>query len=65
MAQFAATTTNTIRSSFCADGVRGGAHLFLVDLGNKFQVSTRYERLGSRQKIEDAIALFERALVGA
>lgn len=53
-----------IRSSFCAEGVRGGTRLFLVEDGPTFLVSTRFQIVGRRKRIEDAIALFESTLVG-
>lgn len=58
-------STNTIRSSFCADGVRAGTRLFLLDTGGKFLVATRFQNIGYRKGLDAALALFERALVGA
>jgi hypothetical protein len=55
---------NIIRSTFCAEGVRGGARLFLIDEGNGFLVATRWQNVGRRKRLEDAIALFERTVVG-
>jgi len=60
MAQF----NNVIRSTFCADGVRGGTRLFLVQDGASFLVATRFQTVGRRKAIENAIALFERAAIG-
>ena len=65
MAQSPITSTNTIRSSFCAEGVRSGTRLFLIDLGGKFMVATRFQAIGVRKSLQAATALFERALVGA
>ena len=65
MAQFPATDTNTIRSSFCASNVMAGTRLFLIDLGTKFMVTTRFQVIGTRKNLEAATALFERTLLGA
>jgi hypothetical protein len=54
-----------IRSGFCAEGVRGGTRLFLVEDNGRFLVASRFQNIGRRAKLADAIALFERALVGA
>jgi hypothetical protein len=54
-----------IRSAFCAQGVRGGTRLFLVEDNGRFLVASRFQNIGRRAKLADAIALFERALVGA
>lgn len=54
---------NAIRTSFCADGVRAGTRLFLLDVGGKFLVATRFQNIGYRKNLDAAIALFERALV--
>lgn len=53
-----------IRQSFCAAGVRGGTKLFLIQEAGKFLVATRFQNVGRRKQIGDAIALFERTLVG-
>jgi hypothetical protein len=58
-------STNTIRSSFCADGVRAGTRVFLLDMGDKFLVASRFQNIGYRKGLDSAIALFERTLVGA
>jgi hypothetical protein len=56
---------NIIRSGFCAEGVRGGTRLFIYDLGGKFLVASRFQNIGYRKHLADAIALYERALMGA
>lgn len=53
-----------LRSGFCAEGVRNGTKLFIFDEGNKFLVATRWQNVGRRKRLEDAIDLFERTLVG-
>lgn len=53
-----------IRSSNCAEGVLGGTKLFLYDEGGKFLVATRFQNIGRRKLLEDAITLFERTLAG-
>lgn len=54
-----------VRSSFCADDVRGGTRLLLVEDNGRFLIATRFQTVGRRKRIEDAIALFERTLIGA
>lgn len=54
-----------IRSSNCAEGVRGGARIFLYDMGGKFLVASRWQNIGYRKDLTAAIALFERTLAGA
>ena len=53
-----------IRSSFCADGVRGGTRLFLIEDGSSFLVTTKFQIVGRRADITKAISLFENALIG-
>jgi hypothetical protein len=53
-----------IRSSFCALDVMGGTRLGLFEDGDKFLVASRFQNIGRRKRIEDAIALFERTLIG-
>ena len=56
--------TNSIRSTFCADGVRGGTRLFLIQDGASYLVTTRFQIVGRRKDIGRAIALFERTAIG-
>jgi hypothetical protein len=56
--------TNTIRSSFCAEGVRGGTRLFLIEDGSSFLVTTKFQIVGRRADITKALSLFESTLVG-
>lgn len=58
------TEPTVIRSSFCAEGVRSGTRLFLYDEGDMFLDATRFQNIGRRERLEDAIALFERTLTG-
>lgn len=53
-----------IRSSNCAEGILGGTKLFLYDEGGKFLIATRFQNIGRRKRLEDAVALFERTLTG-
>lgn len=62
--QMTKITLPIIRSSFCANGVRSGTRLFVYDCGNKFLVASNFQNVGYRRKIEDALALFERTLLG-
>jgi hypothetical protein len=64
MAGFEDSPEQIIRSSFCVPDVMAGTKLFLIDEGSKFLVATRFQNIGRRKRIEDAIALFERTLVG-
>lgn len=64
MAKGNITDLPIIRSSFCAEGVLGGTNLFLAEDGHFFLVSTRFQIIGRRRRIEDAISLFERTLSG-
>jgi len=59
-----ATAATPIRSSFCADGVRSGVRLFLIEDGAFFLVASKFQIVGRRKGINEAIALFERALAG-
>ena len=52
-----------IRSGFCAENVRSGTRLFVYDCGGKFLVASKFQIIGYRAHIEDALALFERTLV--
>lgn len=67
MATFTETfpSSSIIRSSFCAANVMAGTRLFLIDLGSKFMVTTRFQIIGTRKNLEAATALFERTLLGA
>ena len=56
--------SNAIRSAFCAEGVRSGTRLFLIEDGAAFLVTTRFQIIGRRKALNDAIALFERTLIG-
>lgn len=63
--QVAITTTNTLRSSFTQESSQFAGHkLFLIELGDKFMVCTRFQWVGRRQSLTEATALFERTLVG-
>lgn len=55
---------NIIRSTFCAEGVRGGTRLFLTDEGKSFLISTNFQIVGRRKRLVDAIALFEATAMG-
>jgi hypothetical protein len=60
------SASNTLRSSFTQESSRFAGHkLFLIDIGDKFMVCTRFQWVGRRKSLSDAIALFERTLVGA
>lgn len=56
--------SNALRSAFCAEGVRSGTRLFIIQDGNSFLVTTRFQIVGRRKSINAAIALFERTLLG-
>lgn len=60
---WATAQSSIIRSGFCAEDVLGGTRLFLFDEGGRFLVATRFQNIGRRNKIEDAIALFENTLL--
>ena len=65
MASFDETfSSSIIRSSFCASNIMAGTRLYLINDNNKFLVSTRFQIIGRRKRLNDAIALFERTLVG-
>lgn len=55
---------NIIRSSFCAEGVRGGTRLFLIEDGSSFLITTKFQIVGRRADINKAISLFESTLAG-
>ena len=59
------TDLPVIRSAFCAEGVRNGTRLFLVEDNGRFLVASRFQDIGRRAKLADALALFERTLLGA
>jgi len=59
------TDLPVVRSAFCAEGVRGGARLFLVEDKGRFLVATRFQNIGRRDRLSDAVALFERTVSGA
>lgn len=64
MPDTAFTFTNAIRSGFCAEGVRGGTRLFLIEDGSSFLVTTKFQIVGRRADINRAVALYEATLMG-
>ena len=53
-----------LRSGFCAEGVRGGTRLLLTHEDGWFDVATRWETIGRCRDLNEAVRLFEAALLG-
>lgn len=54
----------TLRSTFLPLDVKGGTRLFLNFDGDKYVVSTRFERLFRSKNLDKAIARFEAIVMG-
>ena len=57
-------SNKTLRSTYLPPDIMSGSKIYLIEEGDWFTVLTVWQIIGRRKRLNDAIALFERTLVG-